>query len=255
MQTLRSSLWLAGRSLLLVRRLPSVFIPAMVMPLFILIATAGAFHANGNLPGFAGISYLRFTIPMAATMGAGFAGINAGMTLARDVEGGFFSRLTATPIPRLALLGGPGLAAVARSLFTTTVVLTVAAMGSIGLPGFWGTVVVYLFSAAFSMIAALWSMGVALRARSMQSVPLMQVVIFVSVFLSVAYTPRELMRGWLRHAADWNPVTRIMETSRAAEAGTLAWANLWPGLLAIAVLLLVLGTFALRGLQSAVRDA
>ena len=43
MLALRSSLWLAGRSLLLVRRLPSVFIPSLVMPLFILVATAGKF--------------------------------------------------------------------------------------------------------------------------------------------------------------------------------------------------------------------
>ena len=48
MQALRSTWWLAGRSLLLVRRLPSVFIPSLVMPLFILVATAGAFHGNGS---------------------------------------------------------------------------------------------------------------------------------------------------------------------------------------------------------------
>ncbi len=255
MQALRSTWWLAGRSLLLVRRLPSVFIPSLVMPLFILVATAGAFHGNGELPVFQGQSYLRFTIPMACTMGAGFAGINAGMTQARDIEGGFFARLAATPIPRIALIGGPALAAIARSIFTTTVVLTVAAMGSIGLPGLGGTLIIYAFAASFSLIAACWSMGVALRARSMQAVPLMQVAIFVSVFLSVAYTPRIAMRGWLRHAADWNPVTRILETARAAEAGTLAWSNIWPGLACIAGLLLVLGTFALTGLNRAVREA
>ena len=123
---LRTSLGLAGRNLLLVRRVPSVFIPSLVMPLFILISTSGAFRGIGALPDFAGASYLAFTLPMAATMGAGFAGVNSGMTLARDLEGGFFDRLQASPVPRIALLRGPLLAAVARSLFTTTVVYIAA---------------------------------------------------------------------------------------------------------------------------------
>ena len=50
-------------------------------------------------------------------------------------------------------------------------------------------------------------------------------------------------------------MTRILETARAAEAGTLAWSNIWPGLACIAGLLLVLGTFALTGLKRAVREA
>ena len=69
---------LAWRSLILVRRMPSVFLPSLIMPLFILIATAGAFRGISLLPAFEGASYLAFTIPLATVMGAGFAGINAG---------------------------------------------------------------------------------------------------------------------------------------------------------------------------------
>jgi ABC-2 type transport system permease protein len=117
------SLALLRRNLLLVRRTPSVFIPSLVLPLLILVATAGAFRGIGTLPEFRGASYVAFTLPMAATMGAGFAGINSGLTLARELEGGFFARLQASPAPRLALIAGPLGAAAARSLFTTTVIL------------------------------------------------------------------------------------------------------------------------------------
>ena len=79
MTTLRVSLGLAGRSLILVRRMPSVFLPSLIMPLFILIATSGAFRGISLLPQFDGVSYLRFTIPLATVMGAGFAGMNAGI--------------------------------------------------------------------------------------------------------------------------------------------------------------------------------
>ena len=45
---------LAWRSLILVRRMPSVFLPSLIMPLFILIATAGAFRGISLLPQFDG---------------------------------------------------------------------------------------------------------------------------------------------------------------------------------------------------------
>jgi ABC-2 type transport system permease protein len=218
------------------------------MPLFILISTAGAFRGIGALPDFAGSSYLAFTLPMAATMGAGFAGVNSGMTLARDLEGGFFDRLQASPAPRIALLTGPLLAAVARSLFTTTVVYVAAMLGGVHLPGLADTVVVYLLAGSFAASASLWAIGVALRTRSVQATPLMQVVVFMSVFTSVAYTPRSALRGWLSHVADWNPITFILEASRTAQLTGITWSRLGPALLAFAILLTLTGTFALRGL-------
>ncbi len=249
MGSLRISLGLAGRNLLLVRRVPSVFIPSLVMPLFILVATSGAFRGIGALPDFAGASYLAFTVPMAATMGAGFAGVNSGMTLARDLEGGFFDRLQASPASRIALLAGPLLAAVARSLFTTTVVYIAAMLGGVRFPGPLDTLVVYALAAAFASVASLWAIGIALRTKSVQASPLMQVVVFMSVFMSVAYTPRSALRGWLSHVADWNPVTFILEGSRNAQLAGITWDRLGPALLAVGILIALTGTFALRGLR------
>lgn len=239
---------LAWRSLILVRRMPSVFLPSLIMPLFILIATAGAFRGISQLPAFGGASYLAFTIPLATVMGAGFAGINAGMTLARDIEGGFVDRLVASPAPRITLVLGPLMAAGARSLFTTTVVLAAGLIGGAGLPGVGGTLVIYLLAVGFSAATACWAMGVAFRARTIQSAPLMQVVVFLAVFTSVAYAPREVLTGWLHHVANVNPVTYLIEASRAAELGTLGWDALWPGLLAAAGMVTVLGAWALAGL-------
>ena len=244
------SLGLAWRSLILVRRMPSVFLPSLIMPLFILIATAGAFRGISQLPQFEGASYLRFTIPLATVMGAGFAGINAGMTMARDIEGGFVDRLVASPAPRITLIVGPLIAAALRSLFTTTVVLLAGLIGGIPPPGVWGTAVIYLLGVGFSCATACWAMGVALRARTIQAAPLMQVVVFLSVFTSVAYAPREVLTGWLHAVSNLNPVTYILEASRAAELGTLGWSELWRGLVAAAGLIALLGTWALSGLAS-----
>jgi ABC-2 type transport system permease protein len=250
MRTLTVSLGLAGRNLLLVRRVPSVFIPSLVMPLFILIATAGAFHGIGALPQFAGESYLAFTIPMAVTMGAGFAGINSGMTLARDLEGGFFDRLQSSPAPRLALVLGPMLAAQARSIVTTAVVFIAGIIGGVMLPGVASTLLIILFALMFAAAASFWAIGVALRTRTVQAAPIMQLVVFLSVFMSVAYVPLDAMHGWLGAVARYNPVTYILDAMRSAQlTGTVIWSETWPGLLAAAGLMLVLGAFALSPLR------
>jgi ABC-2 type transport system permease protein len=241
---------LAWRSLILVRRMPSVFLPSLVMPLFILVATSGAFHGIGLLPDFEGESYLAFTIPLALVMGAGFAGMNAGMTLARDIEGGFADRLIVSPAPRVTLIAGPLAAAGLRSLFTTTVVLIAGLIGGVGLPGAMNTIALYLLAIAFAAASACWAMGVALRTRTIQAAPLMQVVIFLAVFTSVAYAPREVLTGWLATVADVNPVTYLLEASRAAELTGLGWAELWPALVALSGLLIVLGTWAVTGLAT-----
>jgi ABC-2 type transport system permease protein len=244
------SVGLAWRSLILVRRTPSVFLPALIMPLFILITTSGAFHGISLLPAFDGRSYLAFTVPLATVMGAGFAGINAGMTMARDIEGGFVDRLVASPAPRITLVTGPLLAAGARSLFTTTVVLIASLIGGLALPGVVGTLAIYLLAICFSWATACWAMGVALRARTIQAAPLMQIVVFLSVFTSVAYAPRAVLTGWLKHVADVNPVTYLMEASRAAELGHLGWGETWPAMVAIGCLLAVLAAWALTGLAT-----
>lgn len=254
MRVISVSLGLAGRNLLLVRRVPSVFIPSLVMPLFILIATAGAFHGIGALPQFAGESYLAFTIPMAAVMGAGFAGINSGMTLARDLEGGFFDRLQSSPAPRLALVLGPMLAAQARSLVTTVVVLLAGMVGGVMPPGIAPTLVIFAFALLFAAAASFWAIGVALRTRTIQAAPIMQLAVFLSVFMSVAYVPQDALTGWLATIARYNPVTYILDAARSAQlTGTVIWSETWPGLVAAGALVILLGAFAmvpLRGLGS-----
>ena len=244
---------IAGRNLMLVRRMPSVFIPSMVMPLFILIATAGAFAGVSALPALDGVSYLAFTVPMAALMGGAFAGTNSGITLARDIETGFVDRLIASPAPRLSIIAGPLVAALARSVFTTTLILTAGAIGGSTPPSVLAAAVLYLMAAFFCVAGGCWAIGVALRAGTVQAAPLMTVVIFISIFSSVMYAPREAMDGWLRAIADRNPVTYLLEAARDAHLDNVTWDGFWPGVVAGALLIVVLGAWAMTGLRRLAR--
>lgn len=244
---------ISGRSLLLVRRMPSVFIPSLVMPLLILVATAGAFAGISALPALSGVSYLAFTVPMAALMGGAFAGVNSGITLARDIETGFVDRIVASPAPRIAIVAGPLVAAAVRSFFTTTVILIAGAIGGALPPSLLAAAVVYLMAAFFSVAGGCWAVGVALRAGTVQAGPLMTVAIFISIFSSVMYAPREAMDGWLRAVADRNPVTYLLEAARDAHIDNVTWDGFWPGLVAGIFLTLVLGAWAMSGLRRLAR--
>ena len=66
----------------------------------------GGLDAATLLPGFPADSYLDFAIAFPFIQGSLFASINAGTSLARDVETGFIKRLALTPMQRSALLIG-----------------------------------------------------------------------------------------------------------------------------------------------------
>ncbi len=94
-------------------------------------------------------------------------------------------------------------------------------------------------------------MGVALRARTIQAAPLMQVVIFLAVFTSVAYAPRDVLTGWLRDGGRRQPghlPARGLPRRRAH--GRSAGQSSGPALVALSALLIVLGTWAVTGLAT-----
>ena len=95
------------RGLRSIMRLPSAFLPAVLMPIFQSIAFSGTFFAITKVPGFPTDRSINWFMPLGACMGSAFAGVGLGFTLIRDLETGFFDRLRMSPAPRNALLLGP----------------------------------------------------------------------------------------------------------------------------------------------------
>lgn len=244
----------AGRSLLLIPRLPSTFVPSMVMPVFFTIVFSEGFSGLANLPGFPAADTVDWFVPMSAIMGAGFAGITLGMGVARDLEGGFYDRLLSSPAPRSSLIVGSLIAAAARSLLPFALVLVVGVLMGVSFAGGVAPSLVLLLVAALgvSMITAGWSMAIALRLKTQQSAPLMQVGFFLLMFLSTLQMPLNLLTGWLHDVARINPMTQVLDLARAGFLDLVSWGQIWPGLVALAGLLLVLVGFAARSLQKVI---
>ena len=240
------------RSLNEVLRVRGALRPATIAPVVFLLGMTGQFGRLTGLEGFPTDNYLAWIVPLSCLQGAGFAGAATGSNLARDIEQGWFDRLLVSPVPRPLLLLGPILGAVTRSLVPATVVLAVGlALGVELTGGLVGLLALYGASVGFCVAAALWSIFMAVMFRTQQAGPLMQQGVFLMVFLSTAYTPEVLLRGWLESAAALNPVTHVLELARQATVSGLepSLSHTLPGLLALAGMFAVLGGLALLGLR------
>lgn len=250
MSTARVAWGIAGRSLMLIPRLPSTFVPSLVMPVFLTIAFAGQFAALTLLPGFPAEKIIDWFIPMTIVQGAAFAGVTTGMGVARDLENGFYDRLLLSPAPRTALVAGPLLAAVLRALLPLALLLVVAVIGGAHLyGGLLGLVTLTAASLGIAFCAGAWSLALALKLKTQQAAPLMQMGIFLTVFLSTAQMPLHLLTGWLHQVARFNPMTNVLALARQGFLGPVTWGGTWPGLLALGGLSAGLLFFAWRSMQ------
>jgi ABC-2 type transport system permease protein len=230
-------------------RVPGAAIPGVLAPTIFFLGLNGVFGALTQLQGFETSSYESFIVPVSMLQGAGFTGAAAGVNLARDYEQGWVDRLLVSPAPRWVLLAGTVLAASLRSLVPATFVLGIAFVLGAQWPGLDGLVVCYLMVAATAAAAACWGSMLALRYKSQSAAPLMQAGMMALVLLTPAYAPLALLQPWLETVAEINPLTDVLEAARQGFVGSVTWADTWPGLVAIAGLLAVLGALALREMR------
>src|SRR5436305_6321375 len=97
---------LARRSVVRTIRQPANVVAPLLFPLLLLAVNSGGLKAETRLPGFPTSSFVAFALAVALIQGALFATMNAGNDLARDIQAGFLSRLSLTPMRGVALLAG-----------------------------------------------------------------------------------------------------------------------------------------------------
>jgi ABC-2 type transport system permease protein len=107
----------------------------------------------------------------------------------------------------------------------------------------------YTLALFVNIAAVLWAAGVAMRLRTMQAGPVMQMPVFLVLFFAPVYVPLSLLQGWIHGLATVNPLTRVLEAGRGFLAGSPTEVGV-----AFAVALGLAALFslwALRGLRSA----
>jgi len=230
---------------------PSLFIPSLVFPLFFFVAFAGGLSRIDQVPGFDfPQGYTAFQFVFVLLQSAAFGGVFTGFGIARDFESGFARRLLVAAPSRTGIVLGYALAALVRWMVTITLVTAVALIAGMKVGGngvdLFGLYALGLF---VNVAAVLWAAGVALRLRTMQAGPVMQMPVFLALFFAPVYVPLSLLQGWIHALATVNPLTRVLETGRGFISGEPTEVAAAFGL-ALALGLLF-AFWALRGLRKA----
>ena len=104
---------LARRALVNAFRRPQFLAPLLIFPTLFLAVNTGGLNRTTDLPGFPQVDgFLDFQLAGAITQSLLLGGVSAGIALALEIEGGFFDRLVASPLPPrkryCATIGGRG---------------------------------------------------------------------------------------------------------------------------------------------------
>jgi ABC-2 type transport system permease protein len=234
---------------------PAMIIPALLFPLFFFTAFAGGLSRVDSIPGFDyGSNYTTFVYGFVLLQASTFGGIFTGFAVARDFESGFSRRLMLGAPQRGGIVAGYWLSALIRAVFTVALITCVALVAGLAIDG---NVVdllgLYTLAVIVNAAAMLFGTGVAMRLRTMQAGPAMQMPVFLILFLAPVWVPYDLLTGWVKAAAAVNPTTLVIEADRGFIAGDPVKAA---GAFAVAAaLVLVMVLWARGGLRRAEQAA
>ena len=232
---------------------PAILVPSIVFPLFFLIAFAGGLSRIAEVPNFHyPPGYTAFQFVFVFLQSAAFGGVFTGFAVARDFDSGFARRLLLSAPRRSGIIVGYLGGALMRWALTGTVVTIAALIAGMNVDGN-GVQLVGLvgLGIAMNLVAALWGCGLAMFLRSEQAGALIQMPVFILMFLAPVYVPITLLTGWIHAVARYNPVTVALEAGRGLLAASPVKVGLAFALFAAAASLLAV--FARRGLASAER--
>jgi len=250
-RTLAVARGVAWRTLHNVFTNPSLFIPSIVFPLFFFTAFAGGLSRVQDVPGFNyAEGYTAFQFVFVLLQSAAFGGVFTGFGIARDFESGFARRLLLAAPNRSGIVLGYAVAALVRWCVTAVILTAIAlAVGMHVGGGGVDLVGLYTLAVIINVAALLWAAGVAMRLRTMQAGPIMQMPVFLVLFFAPVYVPLSLLQGWIHGVAVVNPLTRVLEAARGFLAGSpTEVAAAFGAALALAV---AFSVWAFRGLRKA----
>ena len=230
---------------------PQIALPTMAFPLFFFTAFAGGLSQVSKIPGFDfPPGYTAFQFVFVLLQAAAFTGVFTGFGVARDFEGGFAKRLMLAAPRRSAIVLGYALAAFIRWSIVAVLLTIVGLLVGMNLLGGAADLVgLYVMAAFVNFCGFFWAGGIAMRFRTLQAGPLMQMPVFLVLFFAPVYVPLELLKGWINGVATLNPMTYLLETGRGFVAGDPPHVL---GAFAIALGLgLVFWVWAFRGLRNA----
>ena len=219
-------------------RQPDALFMTMFIPLFFLVVNTG--QAADIFPSettdfLEGQGYAAFQLPITLLLAASFG--MAALFLVEEIEGGYFDKLRAIPIPRYSIVLGRLVAEGAKGIVLASVILLAALPFGITIAsGVIGFVLLVALTALWGIVYAGFMQLIALKTRSAAATNSGGLIFFPLLFLTPNFVPRELLTEPMEVAATLNPVTYLMESLRSLILEDLDWEKILPGFGVVAVL-------------------
>jgi ABC-2 type transport system permease protein len=213
------------------------------------LALFGPLLKNVTGGGLGGDDAWRVFVPglllQLAIFGAGFAGFG----IIQELREGVIERQRVTPARRSSLILGRTLSNMA-TIGVQALVLVLVAL-PFGLHASWRGIVSSLVLICFlglGISAASYAMGLILKDED-SFAPFIQGVSLPLLLLSGVLLPMSLAPAWLRHTSQVNPLTYIVDATRALFRGDFTDTHVWVGTLVALALAALLAWWGTRTFQ------
>jgi ABC-2 type transport system permease protein len=229
---------LGRRSLREAIRQPDALFMTMFIPIFFLVVNTGQaaeIFPSDSTAFLEGQGYGAFQLPITLLLAASFG--MAALFLVEEIEGGYFDKLRAIPIPRYSIVLGRLVAEGAKGIVISVLIVVIALPFGITIAsGPMGLVLLIALSALWGVVYAGFMQLIALKTRSAAATNSGGLIFFPLLFLTPNFVPRDMLTEPMEVAATLNPVTYLMEAMRSLILDDLVWADIWPGFAVVAVL-------------------
>jgi ABC-2 type transport system permease protein len=247
-----ATLTLGLRSLREALRQPDALLMTMFIPIFFLVVNTGqaAEVFPSSSTGFLeGQGYGAFQLPITLLLAASFG--MAALFLVEEIEGGYFDKLRAMPIPRYSMVLGRLVSEAVKGLVLSSVIVLLALPFGITIAsGPLGFVLLILLSTLWGVVYAGFMQLIALKTRSAAATNSGGLIFFPLLFLTPNFVPRDMLARPMEVAATLNPVTYLMEALRSLILTDLDWEKILPGFAVVAVLGAIMLVLNVRMIKS-----
>lgn len=249
---LAQTLAMSRRSVIALLRQPALIVPSLAFPLFFAALGTSSFSRAITIPGFPVVdSFLDFALAGAIVQGILFGSITSAAALATDIETGFFDRLLATPTSRVSILiGRLAGSMVFGAMQTLFFILVLLPFGLRIKSGPIGVVVMMIGGPLIALAIGALMSAMAIRTGSSEAVQGSFPLIFILLFFSSTFFPRETMHGAYGAIADYNPLSYLAEGFRSLTIESLNGAAVAQTLLIPLAMAVVTIALAMRTLTS-----
>ena len=247
-----ATLVLGKRSLREALRQPDALFMTMFIPIFFLVVNTGQaadIFPSESTDFLEGQGYGAFQLPITLLLAASFG--MAALFLVEEIEGGYFDKLRAIPVPRYSIVLGRLVAEGAKGIVLSSVIVLIALPFGIsiasGVPGF---LLLIALGALWGVVYAGFMQLIALKTRSAAATNSGGLIFFPLLFLTPNFVPRELLTEPMEVAASVNPVTYLMEAMRSLILNDIDWGDVLPGFGVIAVFGVIMLVLNVRMIKS-----